>query len=253
MKGRDFSREFATDSVAFIINETTARYLGFDDPVGKILKWEGVAFTIIGVVGDIMQESPFYPVRPTVYRIGNYGDTYNIVARLSRNYSVQKSVGIIENVWKKYVPTVPFEYKFVDETFGNKFAEEERIGKLSLYFAILAIFISCLGLFGMASFTAEQRTKEIGIRKVLGASVTGLWRMLSKEFLWLVLLSCVIATPIAWYYLGDWLQNYDYRIQIKWDVFVLAAMAALLITIITVSFQAIRAALSNPVKSLRTE
>ena len=148
---------------------------------------------------------------------------------------------------------MPFDYKFVDEEFGNKFREEERIGKLSSYFAVLAIFISCLGLFGMASFVAEQRTKEIGIRKVLGASVVNLWRLLSTEFFVLVLLSCIIAAPIAWYYLNNWLSNYDYRIEIKWQVFVLAALAALIITLLTVSFQAIKAAIANPVKSLRTE
>jgi ABC-type antimicrobial peptide transport system permease subunit len=141
----------------------------------------------------------------------------------------------------------------VDEEFGNKFSTEERIGKLSTYFAILAIFISCLGLFGMASFVAEQRTKEIGIRKVLGASILNLWRLLSTEFVVLVIISCIIAAPIAWYYLDSWLSNYDYRINIGWQVFAMAALAALLITLITVSFQAIKAAIANPVKSLRTE
>ena len=130
---------------------------------------------------------------------------------------------------KKYTPDVPFDYKFVDEEFGSKFRAEERIGKLSSYFAVLAIFISCLGLFGMASFVAEQRTKEIGIRKVLGASVVNLWRLLSTEFFVLVLLSCIIAAPIAWYYLNNWLTNYDYRIEIKWQVFVLAALLRLLL------------------------
>jgi putative ABC transport system permease protein len=154
---------------------------------------------------------------------------------------------------KRYTPDVPFDYKFVDEEFGNKFKFEEQVGQLAFYFAILAIFISCLGLFGMASFVAEQRTKEIGIRKVLGASVTNLWGLLSKEFVLLVLFSCVIAAPIAWYYLKSWLSNYDYRVNISWVVFVIAAAVALLITMITVSFQAIKAAIANPVKSLRTE
>jgi len=156
-------------------------------------------------------------------------------------------------VWKKHTPTVPFDYKFVDEEFGNKFSAEERIGKLSSYFAILAILISCLGLFGMASFVTEQRTKEIGIRKVLGAGVFNLWRLLSTEFVLLVFISCIIAAPVAYYYLDNWLKNYDYRVTISWQVFALAATAALAITLITVSFQAIKAALANPVKSLRTE
>jgi ABC-type antimicrobial peptide transport system permease subunit len=252
-EGRDFSRDFATDSAAFIINESAAKFLGFENPVGTVLKWNGQPFTIIGIVSDIMQESPFYPVRPTLYHTGNNENMFNLILKLSPQQNVKESLGTIEEVLKKYMPGVPFDYKFVDEEFGNKFRVEERIGKLSSYFAVLAIFISCLGLFGMASFVAEQRTKEIGIRKVLGASVINLWRLLSTEFFALVLLSCVIAAPIAWYYLDSWLANYDYRITINWQVFVLAALAAVTITLLTVSFQAIKAAIANPVKSLRTE
>jgi len=251
--GRDFSKDFATDSSAFVINESAAKFLGFDDPVGKVLKWDGKPYTIIGVVNDIMQESPFYPVRPTLYNTGSYDNMYNLILKLSPQQNAKQSLSKIEQVWKKYTPGVPFDYTFVDEEFGNKFRSEERIGKLSSYFAILAIFISCLGLFGMASFVAEQRTKEIGIRKVLGANVINLWRLLSTEFVILVLISCIMAAPIAWYYLDNWLTNYDYRIKISWEVFVLAALAALLITLITVSFQAIKAAIANPIKSLRTE
>ena len=251
--GRDFSRDFATDSLAFIINESAVKFLGFQDPVGKILKWDKKPYTIIGIVNDIMQESPFYPVRPTLYHIDADTNMWNTIIRLNPKQNAQQSISKIEQVWKKYVPEVPFDYKFVDEEFGRKFLDEERIGKLSSYFAALAIFISCLGLFGMASFVAEQRTKEIGIRKVLGAGVLTLWRLLSTEFFVLVLLSCFIAAPIAWYYLHNWLSNYDYRIEIKWQVFVMAGIAALLITLLTVSFQAIKAALSNPIKSLRTE
>lgn len=251
--GRDFSREFATDSAAFIINESAAKFIGFEEPVGRTLIWEGEPFTIIAVVKDILQESPFFPVRPTVYRIAPMNDMANLVLKLSPNQSTAQSIGIIEKTWKKHVSDVPFDYTFIDEAFGDKFVAEERIGKLSSYFAVLAVFISCLGLFGMASFVAEQRTKEIGIRKVLGASVANLWRLLSKEFMLLVTISCIIAIPIAWYYLTLWLANYDYRIAISWVVFVLAAVLALLITIATVSFQAIKAALANPVDSLRNE
>jgi putative ABC transport system permease protein len=252
-QGRDFSREFATDSAAFIINESAAKFLGFSNPVGKTLKWNSEAYTIIGIVNDIMQESPFYPVRPSLYHLRNTKNMYNGILKLNPKSGIKESLSKIEQVWKKYVPEAPFSYKFVDEEFGNKFANEERIGKLSSYFAILAIFISCLGLFGMASFVAEQRTKEIGIRKVLGASVANLWRLLSKEFVMLVFFSCVLATPIAYYYLSKWLKNYDYRVEIKWQVFVFAALTAIFITLITVSFQAVKAALANPVKSLRTE
>jgi putative ABC transport system permease protein len=251
--GRDFSREFATDSAAFIINESAAKFLGFNDPVGKVLKWDNEPFTIIGVVNDIMQESPFYPVRPTLYHVDTYDNMYNLIFRLNPAQNVKQSIASIEQVWKKFTPGVPFDYKFIDEEFGNKFRAEERIGKLSSYFAVLAIFISCLGLFGMASFVAEQRTKEIGVRKVLGASVVNLWRLLSTEFFVLVLISCVFATPFAWNWLRGWLANYDYRIKISWEVFVLAAFIALAITVLTVSFQAIKAAIANPVKSLRTE
>src|SRR5215213_5617808 len=252
-EGRDFSREFATDSSAFIINESAAKFLGFKNPVGTVLKWNDRPFTIIGVVNDIMQESPFYPVRPSLYHLDSYEYMYNLILRLNPQKNAKQSLTSIEQILKKYTPSVPFDYKFVDEEFGGKFRKEERIGKLASYFAVLAILISCLGLFGMASFVAEQRTKEIGIRKVLGASVGNVWRLLSTEFFVLVLLSCIIAVPIAWYYLKNWLANYDYRITIGWGVFLLAAVVALIITLLTVSFQAIKAALANPAKSLRTE
>ncbi len=251
--GRDFSRDFATDSLAYVINESAARFLGFEEPVGKTLRWDDRPYTIIGVVEDILQESPFFPVRPTLYHLQPYQKLANWVIKLNPSQSTGQSIGIIGEVWKKYVPTVPFDYTFIDEAFGSKFRAEERIGKLSSYFAVLAIFISCLGLFGMASFVAEQRTKEIGIRKVLGASVANLWRLLSREFVLLVAVSCIIAVPIAWYYLDEWLANYDYRIAISWLVFAAAAILALAITIMTVSFQAIKAATTNPVESLRTE
>ncbi len=252
-EGRDFRRDLATDSLAFVINESAVRFLGFKNPVGTILRWNKQPYTIIGVVNDIMQESPFYPVRPTIYHIENYNNMFNVILKLNPQQNAKQSLSSIEKIWKKYTPTVPFHYVFIDEEFGNKFRSEERIGKLASYFAILAIFISCLGLFGMASFVAEQRTKEIGIRKVLGASVLNLWQLLSKEFVVLVLLSCFIATPIAWYYLNSWLGNYDYKVGISWQVFALAAVVALAITLLTVSFQAIKAAIANPVKSLRTE
>ncbi len=251
--GRDFSREFATDSAAVIINKAAADFIGMEDPVGKTLRGGNRPHTIIGVVNDLLQESPYFPVRPSVYHIRRHGELLNLLIRLNPNRSVSESISAIETVWKKHITEAPFGYTFVDEAFGDKFRSEERIGKLSSWFAVLAIFISCLGLLGMASFVAEQRTKEIGIRKVLGASVMHLWKLLSGEFVLLVLLSCVIATPIAWYYLHEWLAGYDYRISISWMVFALAAGLALLITLATVSFQAIKAAVANPVKSLRTE
>ncbi|WP_174260179.1 ABC transporter permease [Spirosoma endbachense] len=251
-EGRDFSREFATDSSAFIINEAMKQFLPFKDPVGKILKWENKPYTIIGVVSDIMAESPFYPVRPSLYHIDS--DTpWNMTIRLKAAKSPSQSMALLEQIWRKYVPNVPFQYEFVDQQYGSKFKAEERIGTLSAYFAVLAIFISCLGIFGMASFIAEQRTKEIGIRKVLGASVMNLWQLLTKDFALLVLVACLIASPIAYYYLTDWLKGYDYRVAISWWVFVIAAVGALGITLLTVSYQSIKAALMNPVRSLRSE
>ncbi|RYY58788.1 MAG: ABC transporter permease [Chitinophagaceae bacterium] len=252
-RGRDFSHQFATDSFAFVLNESAAKFIGFKDPIGKTLTWNGRPYTIIGVVSDLMQESPFYPVRPTLYHVGEYGDMGSLILKLNGKQGVAASLKSVEQVMAKYTPDVPFSYKFVDDEFGSKFTAEERIGKLSSYFAVLAVLISCLGLFGMASFVAEQRTKEIGIRKVLGASVPNIWRLLSTEFIMLVLLSCIIAAPIAWYYLQSWLANYDYRISISWTVFVLSSVIAVFITIATVSFQAIKAAVTNPVKSLRSE
>ena len=252
-EGRDFSKDFSTDTAVFVINESAAKFLGFNEPIGKTLIWNNEPFTIIGVVNDIMQESPFFPVRPSLYHVGKLNDMYNLIIKLSPGKRTSASLSSIEKVWKKYMPDVPFNYAFVDEEFGNKFRAEERVGKLSSYFAVLAIFISCLGLFGMASFVAEQRTKEIGIRKVLGASVINLWQLLSKEFVLLVIISSILAAPIAWYYLDSWLMNYDYRITISWQVFVSAASGALIITVLTVSFQAIKAAFANPVKSLRNE
>ena len=159
----------------------------------------------------------------------------------------------IEAAFKKLIPSVPFDYEFADEDYALKFAAEERIGKLAGFFTMLAVFISCLGLFGLASFVAEQRTKEIGIRKVLGASVMSLWRMLSKDFIFLVLVSCFVAIPVSYFYLKGWLAKYDYRIHISWWVFAAAGSCALIITILVVSSQAIKAALANPAKSLKTE
>ena len=167
--------------------------------------------------------------------------------------NVQDAIAKIEAVFKKYNPAFPFQPSFVDEEYARKFGNEKRIGTLTTFFAVLAVIISCLGLFGLASFVAEQRTKEIGIRKVLGASVSNLWRMLSKDFVILVVLSCLISVPLAYYYLNNWLQAYEYRTALPWWIFATSCLGALMITFLTVSFQAIKAALMNPVKSLRSE
>jgi len=252
LQGRDFSRDYATDSSAFIMNESAAKFIGLKDPVGKTIRWENKPFTIIGIVKDLLVQSPYKPVRPSLFYVSK--ESQNVfILKMNPSWSARKSLAKIEEVFKNFNPASPFNSSFVDEEFAKKFGNEERIGKLEMYFAILAIFISCLGLFGLASFVAEQRTKEIGIRKVLGASVAGLWQMLSKDFVILVIVSCLIAVPLAYYFMYIWLQKYDYRTSIPWWLFFLACAGALIITLLTISFQAIKAAMANPVRSLRTE
>jgi ABC-type antimicrobial peptide transport system permease subunit len=176
-----------------------------------------------------------------------------MTVRIKPGIPMREGLAKIAPVFKKYNPGSPFVYKFVDNEYAAKFSNEERVGNLATIFAILAIFISCLGLYGLASFVAEQRTKEIGIRKVMGASVFNLWKMLSKDFVGLVVISCAIAIPLAWYLLDQWLQHYEYRTQLSWWIFAAATIGALLITLMTVSYQAFRAAVMNPIKSLRAE
>ncbi len=256
--GRDFSRAFASDSNAVILNKTAVKYMGLKNPIGTILrdadeKDPSPPLTVIGVIDDMIMTSPYEPVKQAMYGFdkGTNSSYYNL--RLNPDQSVRKSVATIEAVFRKNFPNLPFEYQFVDQEYAAKFASEERVGKLASVFAVLAIFISCLGLFGLASFVAEQRTKEIGIRKVLGASVGSLWGLISKDFVGLVVIACLVATPMAWYFLNGWLQKYNYRTELSWWVFVLAGGGALVITLLTVSYHAIRAALMNPVKSLRSE
>jgi ABC-type antimicrobial peptide transport system permease subunit len=200
----------------------------------------------------MITDSPYKPVQPGLYfMVPKIGPV--ITMRLNPELSTAKAISLIQPVFKRLNPSGLFDYKFVDEEYGRKFAAEQRIGTLSTVFAILAIFISCLGIFGLASFVAARRIKEIGVRKILGASVTNLWRLLSKEFVLLVILAFVIAIPIAYYFMDQWLQKYEYRTNITWWVFAIAGAVALFITLLTVSFQAIKAAVANPVKSLRTE
>jgi ABC-type antimicrobial peptide transport system permease subunit len=235
-----------------ILNESALKLMGLKKPFETILNWGGKEYRIVGIVRDMIRESPFTQVSPAFYVL-NYRNTNVINIRLAPQLSASAALEKVAGVFKTYDPDSPFTYRFVDQEFGKKFGDEERIGKLASFFTVLAIFISCLGLFGLASFVAEQRTKEIGIRKVLGASVANLWRLLSTDFVLLVLISCVIAGPIAWYFMSGWLKNYTYRAELSWWIFALTALGAILITLLTVSFQAIRAALTNPVKSLRAE
>ncbi|MEP7373261.1 MAG: ABC transporter permease [Chitinophagaceae bacterium] len=255
-EGRNFTGNFAVDSLDVILNEAAVKRMRFKDPINQIITWSTSnapnRLQVIGVVKDALASSPFSAAEPSMF-VYQPDWTFNITFRLSPTVNTQAALAKLKPIFDKYRPDTPFEYHFVDESYAAKFKLEMLIGKLAGLFAALAIFISCLGLFGLAAYMAEQRRKEIGIRKVLGASVPEVWLLLSKEFIVLVITSCVIASPIAFYSLQNWLQQYDYRITISPVVFVLAGIAAVAITIITISFQAIKAAIANPVKSLRTE
>lgn len=253
LEGRDYSREFQTDSTAFILNEAAVKYMGLEDPVGKIITWyKGQPHPVIGVVKDMVMKSPFQAVDPAIYMMDYTDHTNFIDLKLSPELSTQASLAIVKAVFNEHVPNVPFTYKFADQEHALKFAAEDRVQKLSRVFALLAIFISCLGLFGLAAFMASQRKKEIGIRKVLGASVFNLWRLLSQEFVILVGISCLLAVPIAYWSLNNWLENYTYRTHISWWFLGVACLVAVSLTLITVSFQSIRAANRSPVQSIRS-
>lgn len=251
-EGRDFSKEFPTDSSGIILNEAALKFMNIRNPVGKIINWDGNLYHVIGVVKDMVMQSPYEPVFRTVFVTNN--DPQQVIdIRINPSANMHEAISKIGSVFRKYSPDQPFDYHFVDEDYAKKFGDEERTGKLASFFAILAIFISCLGLFGMASFMAEQRIKEIGVRKVLGATVFNLWRLMSKDFIILVFVSLLIAMPVAYFFMHNWLQNYQYRTNLAWWIFASAGMGALLITLVTVSYQAIKAAVANPVKSLRSE
>jgi putative ABC transport system permease protein len=251
ISGRDFSREHITDSSAAVVNETGARILGFKDPIGKTVNHWGKAYTIIGVTKDIISNNPYYPVQPAIFMGEGGHDVFTI--RIKPGTPVRTALAAMEPVFKRFNPASPFIYSFIDEEYQKKFNTESRIGNLATVFSGLAILISCLGLFGLASFVAEQRTKEIGVRKVLGARVTGLWALLSADFIKLVALSILIAMPVSYYCMNLWLQNYSLQTPLSASIFIIAGVGLLFVTLATVSYQAIRAALMNPVKSLRTE
>jgi putative ABC transport system permease protein len=251
-EGRDFSKEYSSDSAGFILNEAAVAYMGLKNPINEVVKWGDEKFKVIGVVKNLVTQSPYEPVKQTIFVV-NYKRLSLINLKIKPTENAHDALNKIEAVYKKYDPENPFEYRFADQEYAKKFGEEERVGKLVFAFAILAIFISCLGLFGLASFVAEQRTKEIGVRKVLGASVFNVWRLLSKEFVLLVILACAIAIPLTNYFMSNWLQKYTYRTEISWWIFAVSGAGALAITLLTVSFQSIKAALMNPVTSLRSE
>lgn len=253
-EGRNFSAEISSDTLGFIFNETAIRQMGLTDPVGKNVRWHDKTWTVIGVVNDLVMTSPFGDAMPTVFMIDNRERPFNFMnLRLSGDQSAATSLAAVENVFRKLAPKTPFDYRFADQEYANKFAAEEAVGRLIFIFTVLAIVISCLGLLGLASFVAEQRTREIGIRKVLGASVAQIWRLISYEFVILVIVACVLAIPVSWYLMSNWLLQYDYRMELSWHLFAAAAGCALVITLITVSYHALGAATTNPVNSLRSE
>jgi len=260
IEGRGFSRDFPTDSLGVILNKTAVAYMGIKDPIGKYMRDsdpdienQNPPLKIIGVIDDIIMQSPYSPVKQSMYVFDNGGNVSFYNLRLNPEKSTSENLELIESVFKKNFPNTPFDFQFIDDEYGAKFRSEERVASLASVFTALAIFISCLGLFGLASFVAEQRTKEIGVRKVLGASISQLWLLLSKDFITLVVIALLIASPLAYYVMGQWLQKFSYRTSVGWDVFAIACFGAVIITLITVSFKAIKAATSNPVKSLRTE
>jgi putative ABC transport system permease protein len=256
VKGRAFSRDFGTDSMAIVINETSASLLKFDDPIGKKLYTSSdggqldLAYTIIGVVKNFNFESLRQEVGPLAMRLGN--NPYSAIFKVQTD-NLQPLIRQVETKWKAMVPSMPFSYRFMDQSFDDMYRSEQRVGKVGLSFAILAIFIACLGLLGLVTYMAEQRTKEIGVRKVLGASVQNIVTMMSGDFLVLVGVAALIAFPLAWWMMHRWLQDYAYRVNIGWWVFVIAGLATLVIAFLTVAFQAVKSALSNPVNSLRAE
>lgn len=250
-QGKDFTGTPA-DSSNMLINQAAVKAMQLKNPIGTQLRYGSNKYTVIGVTNDVVMESPFKPVDPMlVYFDPNNANAINI--RLKDQVKPQQALKSIELIFRKYDPAYPFDYKFVDEEFGRKFLTEELISKITNIFAGLAIFICCIGLAGLASFTIEKRVREIGIRKVMGATLQQLLMLISKDFLKLVLIAFVIATPLAWWFMNDWLEKYPYRINISIWLFIAVGLLILLLTLIVVSLNTMKAAISNPVKSLRTE
>ena len=253
LEGRDIDVfTFPSDSSAVLINETAVVKMGFENPIGEIIQDNGKDWKVVGVVQDFIMRSPFEPIEAVVVQgPHSWFNTFHI--RFDPDYDLTGSLEITESIFKKYAPNFPFDYRFIDKEHEKKFINEDRTTKLTSLFSGLAIIISCLGLFGLASYMAEVRSKEISVRKVLGASVNGLVGLLSKEFIQLVLISVVLGIPVTWFLMEEWLSEYDYRISIDWKVFLITGGLAIAITFLTVSSQAIKAALVNPAKTLKSE
>ena len=251
-QGRDFSRDFPTDSLGFVVNEAAVKKMGYTDPIGKPVMWGDHQGKIIGVLQDFHFASLHQAIEPLIIHLNEGRQSGTLLIRLRAGKDKDGLAGL-EKLSKELNPAFPFTYQFSDAEYNNMYRSEQLVSKLANYFAFLAIFISSLGLLGLAIFTAGQRTREIGVRKVLGANVPGIVTLLSKDFLGLVLIAIVIASPLAWYIMHRWLQDFEYRTPISWWIFVVAGLSAILIAFLTVSTQAIRAASVNPVDSLRSE
>jgi hypothetical protein len=249
-EGRDFIAGAPADSNAIVINEAAARYIGYEHAAGDYIRWHENPVKIVGVVKDMVIVSPYEKPEPTFFMLNPHA-IHLIDIRMRSTMPVRTALAAVENVFQQFNPGNPFDYRWTDEQYAAKFADEEQLGKMVSLFTLLAVLISCLGLWGLASLVAEQRTKEIGVRKILGASVLDLWKLLSGEFARLVLLSCALAIPLAWYFSRRWLEGFAYHAPLSWWLFAAAAIGAMLITLLTVSYQAIRAARANPVKSLK--
>ena len=252
LEGRDFSKEYAGDSSAYLVNEEALKLLNYKNPIGRNLSLWDQKGIIVGVLKDFHFTSLHDPIKPLIVHAGETDNGRTILVRTNPGQTRQ-AVNGLEKICKTLNPQFPFTFSFSDEEYQKLYKSEEIVNRLSNYFAVLAIFISCIGLLGLAMFTAEQRTREIGIRKVLGATVVSLFTLLSGEFITLVILALIIASPVAWWAIHKWLQSFAYRIEIRWWFFAVAGVAALLVALLTVSFQAIKAAVANPVKSLRSE
>jgi ABC-type antimicrobial peptide transport system permease subunit len=235
-----------------LLNEAAVKAMRLKNPVGTVVNADGGVWHVVGVLKDFIYESPYEKIQQLAV-MGPKSWFTTVHFKLNPQNSTEKNLQAIQTIFKKYNPQYPFDYKFADESYAVKFRDEQRIGTLAALFAGLTIFISCLGLFGLATYMAENRIKEVGVRKVLGASVLTITTLLSKDFLKLVVISLVIASPVAWWAMSTWLEKYTYRVGIGWWVFALAGLLSVAIALITVSYQSIRAAIANPVNSLRTE
>ena len=253
IEGRDIDiKNYPSDSTACLISESAVKAMGFKNPIGQVIYDDPINWHVVGVIKDFILESPYEPIKPFMVKGPKYGGSVLLIKLNNANSTAQNLVKA-ERIFKKYNPAYPFEYYFTDQEYAKKFGDEQLTGTLASLFSIFAIFISCLGLFGLAAYMAENRIKEIGVRKVLGASVASITTLLSKDFIWLVIIAILIASPISWFAMHKWLEGYDYRVNMSWWIFFVAGLVAICIALLTVSYQAIKAAIANPVKSLRTE